>query len=207
MSRFLKYGTLAACVLAVLGAAGAAAAGLPRHGRRRPPLRHRHRSRRPARHDAHPRRLPGARRREAAADHAVRRQPATHPAHRHARRLRQHGGQPSAAARRGGGSFSRGCARTTSRASARSDATITISPSFTRNPGELQAALPDTIATDAPTPLWRALDEAIGRLRRRGRRAPRGARAERRQGQRPDRLPPAHASARPRSSTARARRT
>jgi len=38
---------------------------------------------------------------------------------------------------------------------------VTISPSFTRNPGELQAALPDTIATDAPTPLWRALDEAI----------------------------------------------
>ena len=30
-----------------------------------------------------------------------------------------------------------------------------------------------TIAPDAPTPLWRAIDEAIGRVRRRGRDAPR----------------------------------
>ena len=39
---------------------------------------------------------------------------------------------------------------------------ITIGSSFTRNPDELRAALPDTIAPDAPTPLWRAIDEALG---------------------------------------------
>jgi Ca-activated chloride channel family protein len=38
---------------------------------------------------------------------------------------------------------------------------ITISPSFTRDPEELRAALPAAIAPDAPTPLWRALDEAL----------------------------------------------
>lgn len=38
---------------------------------------------------------------------------------------------------------------------------ITISPSFTRDPGELRAALPRSIGTDAPTPLWRAIDEAL----------------------------------------------
>ena len=38
---------------------------------------------------------------------------------------------------------------------------ITISPSFTRDPGELRAALPRSIGTDAPTPLWRATDEAL----------------------------------------------
>jgi VWFA-related protein len=38
---------------------------------------------------------------------------------------------------------------------------ITISPSFTRDPGELRTALPDTIAADAPTPLWRAVDQAL----------------------------------------------
>jgi Ca-activated chloride channel family protein len=38
---------------------------------------------------------------------------------------------------------------------------ITISPSFTREPGELRAALPTAIAPDAPTPLWRAIDTAI----------------------------------------------
>ena len=38
---------------------------------------------------------------------------------------------------------------------------ITISPSFTRDPGELRKSLPDTIAPDAPTPLWRAIDEAL----------------------------------------------
>jgi Ca-activated chloride channel family protein len=38
---------------------------------------------------------------------------------------------------------------------------IAISPSFTRDPGELRKALPDTIAPDAPTPLWRAVDEAL----------------------------------------------
>jgi VWFA-related protein len=39
---------------------------------------------------------------------------------------------------------------------------ITISPSFTRDAGELRAALPTSIAPDAPTPLWRAIDEGIG---------------------------------------------
>jgi Ca-activated chloride channel family protein len=38
---------------------------------------------------------------------------------------------------------------------------ITISPTFTRDPNELQAALPESIASDAPTPLWRAVDEAL----------------------------------------------
>jgi VWFA-related protein len=39
---------------------------------------------------------------------------------------------------------------------------VTISPSFTHDAGELGAALPNAIAPDAPTPLWRALDEALG---------------------------------------------
>ena len=38
---------------------------------------------------------------------------------------------------------------------------IAISSSFTRNADELRAALPNTIAPDAPTPLWRAVDEAL----------------------------------------------
>jgi Ca-activated chloride channel homolog len=38
---------------------------------------------------------------------------------------------------------------------------VTISPSFTRDPDELRRVLPDTIAPDAPTPLWRAIDEAL----------------------------------------------
>ncbi len=38
---------------------------------------------------------------------------------------------------------------------------IAISSSFTRNSDELRAALPNTIAPDAPTPLWRAIDEAL----------------------------------------------
>ena len=38
---------------------------------------------------------------------------------------------------------------------------ISLSPSFTRDPEELLRALPDAIAADAPTPLWRALDEAM----------------------------------------------
>jgi len=39
--------------------------------------------------------------------------------------------------------------------------TRSISPSFTRDPEVLRRALPDVIAADAPTPLWRALDEAM----------------------------------------------
>jgi Ca-activated chloride channel family protein len=38
---------------------------------------------------------------------------------------------------------------------------VTISPAFTRDPAELTAALPTTIAPDAPTPLWRGIGEAL----------------------------------------------
>ena len=38
---------------------------------------------------------------------------------------------------------------------------VVISPSFTRDLNELRRALPATIASDAPTPLWRAIDEGI----------------------------------------------
>jgi Ca-activated chloride channel family protein len=39
---------------------------------------------------------------------------------------------------------------------------VSVSESFTRDPAELRRALPEEIAPDAPTPLWRALDEALG---------------------------------------------
>ena len=38
---------------------------------------------------------------------------------------------------------------------------IVISPTFTRDAAALRRALPDTVAPDAPTPLWRAIDEAM----------------------------------------------
>jgi Ca-activated chloride channel family protein len=38
---------------------------------------------------------------------------------------------------------------------------VTISPVFTHNAEELDAALPASIAPDAPTPLWRAIEQAI----------------------------------------------
>jgi Ca-activated chloride channel family protein len=38
---------------------------------------------------------------------------------------------------------------------------VTISPSFTRDVDVLRAALPSRIDPDAPTPLWRAIDEAM----------------------------------------------
>src|SRR5919109_656721 len=38
---------------------------------------------------------------------------------------------------------------------------VNISDSFTRDPDILRAALPETIPPDAPTPLWRALDDAM----------------------------------------------
>lgn len=38
---------------------------------------------------------------------------------------------------------------------------IAISPSFTRDARELRSALPAAISPSAPTPLWRALDEAM----------------------------------------------
>ena len=39
---------------------------------------------------------------------------------------------------------------------------VTISPTFSKDAHVLRQALPDAIAPDAPTPLWRAIDEAIG---------------------------------------------
>jgi len=41
---------------------------------------------------------------------------------------------------------------------------IVISPSFTRDPEELRRALPGSIAPDAPTPLWLAIDQALDAL-------------------------------------------
>jgi Ca-activated chloride channel family protein len=38
---------------------------------------------------------------------------------------------------------------------------VKISPSFTRDINELRSALPKVIEPDAPTPLWRGLDEAL----------------------------------------------
>ena len=38
---------------------------------------------------------------------------------------------------------------------------VTISPTFSNDAHVLRQTLPDTIAPDAPTPLWRAIDEAI----------------------------------------------
>jgi Ca-activated chloride channel family protein len=38
---------------------------------------------------------------------------------------------------------------------------VTISPSFTHDVGELRGELPTTIAPDAPTPLWRGIDQAL----------------------------------------------
>jgi len=38
---------------------------------------------------------------------------------------------------------------------------VKISPAFTHDRGELRQTLPTEIAPDAPTPLWRGLDEAI----------------------------------------------
>jgi VWFA-related protein len=38
---------------------------------------------------------------------------------------------------------------------------VEISPTFTRNARRLTDSLPSMIASDAPTPLWRALDEAL----------------------------------------------
>jgi Ca-activated chloride channel homolog len=41
---------------------------------------------------------------------------------------------------------------------------ITISPTFTHDPETLLASLPDSIKPDAPTPLWRGLDEAMDKF-------------------------------------------
>jgi VWFA-related protein len=42
---------------------------------------------------------------------------------------------------------------------------VTISPEFTRDAAALEAALPATISPDAPTPLWRGIDQALDALR------------------------------------------
>src|SRR6185295_18817770 len=42
---------------------------------------------------------------------------------------------------------------------------VVISPSFTHKPDELRRVLPTSIEPDAPTPLWRALDEAMDALK------------------------------------------
>ena len=132
--------------------------------------------------------LRGARRRQAAADHSVRQYPAAHPADRHAGRLGQHGRQPAAAARRRAPTLraaaaGRSGARRLVRARGHDQPDV-----HARSRGARAPRSPTTIAPDAPTPLWRAIDEALDALRRRGRRAQGRARAERRQGQRPDRL-------------------
>jgi Ca-activated chloride channel homolog len=46
---------------------------------------------------------------------------------------------------------------------------VTISPTFTRDARDLLRALPDSIAPDAPTPLWRAIDEAMAAFGSEGR--------------------------------------
>ena len=38
---------------------------------------------------------------------------------------------------------------------------VTISPTFTHDVGELRAEVPTSIAQDAPTPLWRGIDQAL----------------------------------------------
>jgi Ca-activated chloride channel family protein len=38
---------------------------------------------------------------------------------------------------------------------------VAIGPEFTRDPGVLLASLPEGIPPDAPTPLWRAMDQAL----------------------------------------------
>src|SRR5438094_1991699 len=45
---------------------------------------------------------------------------------------------------------------------------ITVSPSFTHDLEQLRRALPDTIAPDAPTPLWRAFDAAMDAFKAEG---------------------------------------
>jgi len=43
--------------------------------------------------------------------------------------------------------------------------TIEISPVFTGDVAAMRAALPESISPNAPTPLWRALDQAMGEFR------------------------------------------
>lgn len=45
---------------------------------------------------------------------------------------------------------------------------ITISDAFTRDPATLRAALPTEINPESPTPLWRAIDQALGTFKDEG---------------------------------------
>jgi Ca-activated chloride channel family protein len=51
---------------------------------------------------------------------------------------------------------------------------VTISSTFTRDLAELRAALPTLIARDAPTPLWRGIDDAMEAFLNEGRGGPEG---------------------------------
>ena len=68
---------------------------------------------------------------------------------------------------------------------------VEISPAFTKNARRLSESLPSAIAPDAPTPLWRALDEAL--MRSRVRTTP--ERRDRRRRRRPDGRPTAETRA------------
>ena len=68
---------------------------------------------------------------------------------------------------------------------------VSISSPFTHDAAALRAALPATMVPDAPTPLWRALDEAMEAFGHEGDERRVDPRAERRQGQRSHRLPTA----------------
>ena len=83
---------------------------------------------------------------------------------------------------------------------------VTISPTFTRDPAALRSALPTAIAPDAPTPLWRAIDEVREGIRRGGCRAAGHPCAERREGQRADVRPGIHQPGRGDRPRARRRR-
>ena len=203
MTRFLAFTALAICILGPSATAGQQPV-FRGGGRCRPRVRHRDGSGRPAGHDAHAGRLRVARRREAAADHVVRQHPSAHSAHRDAGRLRQHGGQPAAPAYAARSNFSRGCGPTTSRGSARSATTSRSALRSRAIPTSSGRRCRTTIAPDAPTPLWRAVDEALDAFGERGRSARCDSRAERREGQRADRVQHKVLQPGARSSTARA---
>ena len=152
MTRFLMCVALVACVAWRARRGRAAAPSLSRRKRHRSRLRHRDRSRRPARHDADTGQLRGARRRQAAADHAVRQHAPADSTDRHAGCLGQHGRQPAAAPRRRRAALRAASSRTMWRASARS---ATRSRSARRS-----RTIPDELAI-------RAADRRSRRMRRR----------------------------------------
>ena len=162
MNRFLPVRALAICCRKPHCGRRAANAGFSRRRRRRPRLRHRDGWRRPARHDA-----------RSGSDFEVRDEGKPQPI-----TLFDNTPQPIrlivmldvSGSMEGNLPLLRDACRTVVRAAApgrrgagraRSGATSTISPSFTRNVNELRSALPTMIAPDAPTPLWRALEKAL----------------------------------------------